>query len=158
MPGLERGGHVDQPLVAAPAEKEALVAQLLAIAAVDQHVDVLKQLRLLLVLEQLFEVVTRVAPDVLLAALLDRLGQLGETLGLEHRVATTEGDVREVVREHFVQDLFGRYPMASADVPRLGIVASRAMVRASGGVDGGPEAGTIYCCLFDNVDDGEHGL
>lgn len=59
--------YVDEPLVAAAPETEALVAQVLTEASVDQHVDILQQKALARVFEQLFEGISGVTPDVLVA-------------------------------------------------------------------------------------------
>lgn len=93
--------YVDEPLVAAAPETETLVAQVLTEASVDQHVDILQQKALARVFEQLFEGISGVAPDVLVAFFLDGTGQLGEALRLEHGVASAEGDVGKGIVEHF---------------------------------------------------------
>ena len=74
--------------------------------------------------------------------------QLGESFRLEHRVSTTEGDVCKVVGKDFFQNLFRTHPVPAVDVPRLRIVATGTTVGASGSINGGPEARTVYCGIF----------
>ena len=43
------------------------------------------------------------------------------------------------------------------DVPWFGVVATRAFVRATRRIDGGPESRTVYGGIFDDIYDGQHG-
>ena len=43
------------------------------------------------------------------------------------------------------------------DVPWFGVVATRAFVRATRRIDGGPESRTVYGGIFDDIYDRQHG-
>ena len=61
---LQRGRHINQSLVAAASEKQALVSQRLHERAIHQHVDVTQQLGLLRMAQQLLIPIAGVTPDV----------------------------------------------------------------------------------------------
>lgn len=48
---------------------------------------------------------------------LDRLGYLGEAFRLEHGISSAEGDIGELVSQHFLHDLFRSYFLSFMDVP-----------------------------------------
>ncbi len=77
-------------------------------------------------------------------------GQLGESLGLIHRVAAGEGDVGVGVGLDDAHDVVGGHGVAALEVPRLRVVASLAAVAASGTIDGGPCVAFYCACKVTN--------
>jgi len=98
---------------------------------------------------------SREAPYRLVGALPDGLGELCETLGLEHRVAPREGHVGKGVGLDHLHDLFGGHRVSGAYVPRLRVVASRARIGASRTIDGGAESRPIHHRVFHDGEDRE---
>ena len=74
--------YVDEPLVAAAAEEQVLVAQVLHEAAVHEDIHVLQQLLGSRVVQQFFVAEPCVAPDGLVRRGLDACGKFGKPFGL----------------------------------------------------------------------------
>ena len=100
------------------------------------------------ILDQVLKLVAREAPDGLLALSAYLTSQLGETFCLKHRVASGEGDIGEGVIHDFLHQVLRRGHRAMVDVPRLGIVALRAVIRTTGTIDGCAESRTIHHCVM----------
>ena len=143
MAEAEGGRDVDDALVGGAAEDEVGVAEGLYEGSVDEHIDALKEPALPRMGEDALECQSGVAPDGLAAARPDGVGESGEGLGLEHGVAACEGHVGERVGEQLPCQLVHGHDGAAEDVPRLGVMASRAVVGASGAVDGGAHSGSV---------------
>ena len=114
---FQRPLYVNQALVAAASEAELFVAQALDERAIYQYVDILQEFPLGRHGEQGFVRVARIAPDGLRALLPDSAGQLSESFGLHHGVATREGDVGKRVSKNGTENLLGSHGMSGMDIP-----------------------------------------
>lgn len=154
MSCLERSGHIDKALVGRAAEKEIGVALRFNKRAVNKYVNELKQGSLGRHIQKRLVGIARVAPYILGRSGADSPCQLGKALGLLHRIAAGEGDAggKRIRLDNSHQLINSRLP-AAVRCPRLGVVATWAMVTASCTIDAGAEARPINRGI---VDDGEN--
>ena len=88
---FKRGWHIDYALVAAATETQPFIFKGFDKTSVYEHINMLKQSLLYRVFEKFLEKETRIAPDILVALLLDSLGKGCKALWLEHGVTTRKG-------------------------------------------------------------------
>lgn len=123
--------------------------------AVNQYVDVLKEFTGCGLLKECFIGEASVAPYGFVGFLLDAAGQRGECFDLEEGVAASEGDVgKGVARDVLHEGVEGHF-VTCIWVPRLGIVAPRAVVLASCAVDAGAKAWAVDGGVVYDVDDAD---
>lgn len=132
--GGERGGHVNDALVAAAAEQQVCVTQVHHEWAVDHDVNVAHGVEQALVGDDLLPRVAGVEPDVVAQLLLDERRQAGYALRLIERVAARECYGQLLARDGVDQSAW-RDGIAAARRPRLRVVTTRARVVAAGEVD-----------------------
>ena len=137
-------------MVAAAAEAQREVFLLLDVWSVDNHIAQLDKLSAQGVLEQRFEAVARVAPYILVGALLDHACKLDEALGVEHRVAARERDVHVGI-DYVGEECVDINRLAAILVPRMGVVAPHTMVLAPHRVERGAKSYTIDRCAILDV-------
>ena len=89
-----------------------------------------------------------IAPDILVRLVVYSLCQLSKAGSLIHRVAARERDVGKRVGHDDTHQLGRRHLMPAIEVPRLRIMASRALVTTASTIDGGPESRTIHHRIF----------
>ena len=148
---FKRCGDIDYPLVTAAAEVQLVVHESLNETAVNKHINLFKQFPLCRVLNELFKEIARIAPDVLAATLLNGAGKLRKALGLEHGVATREGNVGKRVGKYNLKNLLNINLTTVSDIPRLGVMTPWATVRTACTVYRSAEARTIDRSVLHNV-------
>ena len=93
-------------------------------------------------MEELLEAVACVAPDGLVGICFDEASKGCETFGMEHRVSSGKGHVH-VGLDDEAEQCFYRHGGTALVIPRLGIVASGAMVFAPRAIERGAKSYAI---------------
>lgn len=148
--GFEGVAHIDDALVAAAAKKEGFIAERLDKGAIDEHVDLAQEGFLARVGKDLLESEAGVAPDGFGRSGADCAGEFGKSFGLEHRVAAAESNIGKRVGEDNVENFGNRGRCAGINVPRLRVVAARAMVGTSRRIDRSAKPRAIDSGVFDD--------
>ena len=151
---FKRCGDIDYPLVTATAVVQLVVHESLNETAVNKHINQFEQFPLCGVLNELFKEIARIAPDILVAPFLDGAGKCREALGLEHWVATREGNVGKRVGKYHLKNLLNLNFATVSDIPRLGVMTPWATVRTACTVYRSAEARTIDRSVLHNVEYG----
>ena len=144
------GGDIYQSLVGAAPEEQGEVAKTLNKRAVDQHVHLFKQGSSEWIDKQLLDAIACIAPYGMGGLTVDFPSQQGECHGLEHWVATRESHI-QIFHQYLLGDSHDAPLVATSRVPRLGIVATGAMVDASGAIDGSAQPRAIDRGAVDDV-------
>ena len=101
--------------------------------SVDNHIDPWQQGAGIRHFEQLFHQETGIKPYII-ASLPQPYGQRKQFFGMVDRIASGQGYVESVGLD-FLHDSVDAQIRAAVEIPRLRIVAARAMVVASGQID-----------------------
>lgn len=141
---------IDETLVGAAAKQEGQVALTLHKRAIHQHIDLLQQSTPTGIGQKLFNTITRIAPDIMCGMIANDFGQLGESLGLKHRVAAGKGDI-QIFGQHLFCHLVDIAQDTPCRIPRLRIMATRAMVGTASAIDRSPQSWAVDGCAMDDV-------
>ncbi len=107
-----------------------------------QHINLLEQRQEAWLLNDLFPSITRVAPNVAVLLLLDALGKPSDRSRIIERVTSRESDGKIIIVNDAEQVVFAHVAPCCGR-PRLRVVATLAVVRATCKVDGGTKTWTI---------------
>ena len=122
--------------------------QSLDVGAVYEYVDLVEQFPLVVV-DKALKGKPRVAPDVFSRTAVNLSRQLCEGCRLIHRVAAAEGDTaRKRVALNDAHHLADRHVAAATKVPRLRIMATRALMVTAGTIYRRAEPGAVDHCVF----------
>ena len=142
---------MDDALVGAAAEVELGIAKGFDERAVDQCVYIWKDPAHSLVGEDFFVCKAGIAPYVLACLLLYASGELRKGLDLIERITPGKGDIRELVGlDNLEQFIDADFP-AAGEVPRLRIVAARAMMGTARTLDRRAESGAVGHGFFQYI-------
>ena len=128
------------------------------IDSVHEDVHQFEQGTLLRHLQQCLEREAGVTPNSLLRTRPYGTSQFSESLCLVHRVAAGECDIGKLIVSDDTHQLLSTGITPLVKVPRMTVVTFLALVCAARTVDSRSEAGTVYCCIFDNIKNFNHLL
>ena len=126
----EGAGDVDEALVAAAAKVQGDVALCLDKWPLDKDIKLSHDIKQGPIGNNFLPRVASVAPHVVTQFLLDAMDERTRALGLLQGVTATQGDWRLIIGDDLHQFVKGAF-FPTLEIPRLGIVATRAMVIAA---------------------------
>ena len=152
---MEGSRNIDEALIGRSSEEKIWIFQLFDEGTVDEDINEAEQFTLVFLNEAL-ESKPCVAPDVFVCIVVYGTGELSKTCSLIHGIATRESDVGKRVGHDNLHNLGGGHLMATAEVPRLGVMTAGALMAATRTIDGGPESRTIHHCIFKYIQYSNH--
>ena len=134
MAGGEGGLDVDEALVAAAAKAQGGGTLCHQEGALDEDVEFADDIKQSGILFYSFPSVAGVAPDVVAQFLLDAVDEGPGAVGLQQGGAATQGDGSLIIGDDLHQFVEGAF-FPTPGIPRVGIVATGAMMVAARQVD-----------------------
>ena len=132
--GGEGAGDVDEALVAAAAKAEADVALGLDKWSLDKDIKLTHNIKQGDIGNNFLPSVASVTPHIITKFLLDAVDERTRALGLLKRISSTQGNRCLIIGDDLHQLVKGAF-FPTLEVPRLGVVATRAMMITARQID-----------------------
>jgi len=126
----EGAGDIDEALVAAAAKVQGNIAFCLNKRPFNKDIKLSHDIKQSCIGDDFLPGVTSVAPHVVTQLLLDAVDKFTRALRLLQGVTATQGDWRLIIGDDLHQFVKGAF-LPTLEIPRLGIVATWAMVIAA---------------------------